>query len=303
MTAPPSPGIHLVHKPVGHTSFQLVQAFMEEVRLSGLRRDKLPVSHAGALDPFASGLVLLLAGQATRLMDLIHPAPKTYLATVAWGLETDNGDLLGQPVSRGDPSGLTEAQLDAALQRFTGWHDQVPPAFSNKRVGGERAYEKAHRGEEVVLPPSRVYLHSAELVRHELPGRSTLRLVTGGGYYVRSLARDLGRALGCFAHLQALAREQIGPWRDPGEGPRVALRGRALFPWCRSRSLSPRELAQLRNGEALEPGAIEAPEWPLPPGYPDPDAPIRGFAQDGLHALLREREGKLHAAPLLKAPL
>src|SRR4051812_42553770 len=101
------PGIYLVHKPIGQTSFSLVQAFMEEVRLEGIRRDKLPVCHGGALDPFAGGLLLLLAGQATRLMDLVHGAPKTYLADVAWGAETDNGDLLGKVIASGNPLSLS----------------------------------------------------------------------------------------------------------------------------------------------------------------------------------------------------
>src|SRR3954471_15535510 len=138
-----TPGIYLVHKPAGETSFSLVQRFMEEVRLAGPPRGKPAVCHGGALDPFAEGLVLLLAGQATRLMDLIHPVPKTYLATIAWGTETNNGDLLGEPVQRGDASALTAARIEAALPGFLGLRDQIPPVFSNKRVGGERAYEKA----------------------------------------------------------------------------------------------------------------------------------------------------------------
>ena len=148
-----TPGIHLVHKAVGETSFSLVQAFMEEIRAAGIRRDKLPVCHGGALDPFAEGLVLLLAGQATRLMDLLHPVPKTYSATIAWGAETDNGDLLGRVVARGEPQGLTADRLTGALAEFVGWREQVPPATSNKRIDGERAYRKAHRGERVELPP------------------------------------------------------------------------------------------------------------------------------------------------------
>src|SRR3954470_13734718 len=169
-----TPGIYLVHKPVGHSSFALVQAFMEEVRRAGIRRDRLPVCHGGALDPFAEGLVLLLAGQATRLMDLLHPIPKTYLAEITWGAETDNGDPLGRVVARGDPSRLTPQELDEALAPFIGWHDQVPPATSNKRVGGERAYRRAHRGESFEWPPSRVYLHEARWLEHRLPGSSTL---------------------------------------------------------------------------------------------------------------------------------
>src|SRR4051794_37648920 len=164
-----NPGIYLVHKPVGQTSFALVQAFMDDRRKAGIRPDKLPVCHGGALDPFAEGLVLLLAGDATRLMHLLHPIPKTYLATVRWGVETDNGDPRGRPTAEGDPSRLSPQALDAALKPFLGWRDQVPPATSNKRVGGERAYVRAHRGEHVELPPSRVYLHEARFLSHDLP--------------------------------------------------------------------------------------------------------------------------------------
>src|SRR2546430_9112790 len=131
-----TPGIYLLHKPVGQTSFALGQAFMEEVRASGLRRDKLPACHGGALDPFAEGLLLILAGQATRLMDLLHPVPKTYVAEIAWGSETDSGDFLGQMTKSSKSLTVTSAQLDAALQQFLGWHEQVPPATSNKREIG-----------------------------------------------------------------------------------------------------------------------------------------------------------------------
>jgi len=294
-------GIYLVHKPPGRTSFDLVRDFMEEVRLAGIRRDKLPVCHGGVLDPFAEGLVLLLAGQATRLMDLLHPVPKTYEATIAWGAETDNGDPLGQIVARGDPAALTAASIEAALPRFLGFQDQVPPSTSNKRIDGERAYVRAHRGEVFELPPSRVYLHEARFIAHDLPRSSTLRLVCGGGYYVRSLARDLGRVLSARAHLSALRRTAIGPWEDPAE--RVFLRGAALFPWCASREVSAAELAVLRSGEGIEPGDVRAPEWRLPDGFPDPRAPIRALQAGALHAMLREDGGLLRAAPWLRAPL
>src|SRR3954451_17581714 len=141
-----TPGIYLVHKPAGETSFSLVQRFMEEVRLAGLRRDKLPVCHGGALDPIAEGLVLLLAGQATRLMDLLHDVPKTYEAEIAWGAETDNGDPLVRVIATGDPASLTPQRLETTLRAFLGVRDQLRPAHSNKRVGGERGYPLAHRG-------------------------------------------------------------------------------------------------------------------------------------------------------------
>jgi tRNA pseudouridine55 synthase len=303
------PGIYLAHKAVGETSFSLVQRFMEQVRLSGLRRDKLPVCHGGTLDPFAEGLLLLLAGQATRLMELLHRVPKTYVAEIAWGAETDSGDLLGQMTKSSNPVALTEAQLEAALQEPVGWTSQVPPATSNKRVGGERAYRKAHRGEDVVLPPSRVYLHSARWLAHDLPRASTVELVTGGGYYVRSLARDLGRATGAFGHLTKLRRTAIGPWRDPGpaEGDGAtkleAIRGAQLFPWCASVEITDKELSRLRAGQGVGLRPATPPEWPLPPGFPDPDAPIRAMLGGFIVAMLRERDGALFGEPVLRGPL
>src|SRR5438270_3184935 len=124
----PRPGIYLLHKPVGATSFSLVQEFMDEVQRAGIRRDKLPVCHGGALDPSAEGLLPLLAGRATRLMEQLHPIPKEYEAEVAWGRETDNGDLHGAAVLEGDARGLTPGTLDEALARFIGWREQVPPS-------------------------------------------------------------------------------------------------------------------------------------------------------------------------------
>ncbi|MFL5371244.1 MAG: tRNA pseudouridine(55) synthase, partial [Myxococcales bacterium] len=111
------PGIHLLHKRPGETSFSLVRAFAEK---TGLR-----ACHGGALDPFAEGLLLLLAGPATRLFELLHPIPKTYEAEVAWGVETDNGDPLGPPVVTGDDSTLTQAQLDSAVSQQLARRDQV----------------------------------------------------------------------------------------------------------------------------------------------------------------------------------
>jgi tRNA pseudouridine55 synthase len=298
-----NPGIYLVHKPVGQTSFSLVRDLMEEVRAAGIRRDKLPICHGGAIDPFAEGLLLLLAGEATRLMDLLHAVPKTYVAEIAWGAETDNGDPLGRVVARADAGRLTPEALAQALAAFVGWQDQVPPATSNKRVAGERAYRKAHRGESFELPPSRVYLHEARWLGHRLPASSTLELVSGGGYYVRSLARDLGRATGALAHLAALRRTSVGPWRDPPAGERILVRGVDLFPWCASVLITPEEIDPLRSGRPIPRRAIEPPSWSLPRGYPDPRAPLRGIHEGKLVAMLREDVAGLVASPALRAPL
>ncbi len=283
------PGIHLLHKPAGPTSFSLVQPFLAEARG---RRPRIAVCHGGALDPFAEGLLPILVGRATRAFELLHSIPKEYEAEVSWGAETDNGDLLGAVVARGDASGLDPARLDGALAPFLGWDEQVPPATSNKRVGGERAYARAHRGELVQLPPVRVYLHEARWVWHDLPRASGLRLVVRGGYYVRSLARDLGRALGCRAHLTRLSRTAIGPWRDPGPGRRELVRGAQILPWSPKREINAEEARALRGG-AIPRGEVRPPDWAVPAGFPDPGAPVRALLDGELVALLRERDGML----------
>ena len=294
-------GIHLVHKPVGGTSFTIVKDFMRAAREAG--QGKLAIGHGGTLDPFADGLLLILAGQATRLMELMHPLPKTYEAVVAWGVETETCDPMGQVVSEGDASALAPGVLDAAIKRFLGWHDQVPPATSAKKIGGEAAYKKAHRGEEVALPPSRVYLHEAAWISHELPRQSTLRITCRGGFYVRSLARDLGRALGCGAHLAALHRTAIGPWADPGLDRNEVIRAEALIPWCRARRLDDDEARRLSMGQAIALGAFEPPAWALPAGFPDPAAPIRALHEGKLVALLKEADGGLRTFANLRGGL
>lgn len=248
---PLGPGLHLVHKPVGPTS---------RVVLDQWRPPGFAWCHGGALDPFAEGLLLMLGGDASKLFEYLHAVPKVYVADIAWGMETDNGDRLGRPVAKGDPRLATPAALQALLPAFLGWVDQVPPATSNKRVGGVRAYRRAHRGEVFELPPARVYLHAAEWVGHR-PGVSRLRLVCGGGYYVRALARDLGRAVGAQAHLVALHRTAIGPWTDPGRRV-VSVTGRGLLPWMESL-----EVKQVLQGQLLH-GTTRRPDWALPDGFP-----------------------------------
>ena len=283
------PGFHLVHKPRGETSFSRVRAAMERIAAAGLRQ---PVCHGGALDPFADGLLLLLVGQATRLAPFLPLTSKEYEATVEWGSETDNLDPTGTVVASGDPSVLTPRGLDETLAGFLGERDQVPPAHSNKRVGGVRAWQLARAGETVDLPPSRLFLHEARFLSHDLPRRSTLFLRTGSGYYVRSLARDLGLTLGCRAHLSALRRTAIGPYRCPPPGSEDIVKGRDLAPWLPSRALSAEEVEDLREGRPIPRGGIEAPEFRLD-GFPEPTEPVRAIAADRLVALLRPEGDQL----------
>jgi tRNA pseudouridine55 synthase len=186
--------------------------------------------------------------------------------------------------------GISEATLEAALAPFLGWTEQVPPATSAKKIDGEAAYKKAHRGEDVLMKPCRVFLLSARWLAHDLPRRSTLQLTCRGGYYVRSLARDLGRALGCGAHLSALRRTAIGPWDDPGEGQERLLTGAELLPWCPSRLLTDEEAEHLSHGRVIPVGDSVPATWAMPEGFPDPGAPLRALHGDRLVALLKPYE-------------
>lgn len=283
-------GIHLLHKPVGATSFAIVQQFRAQNPPPVGRREPR-ICHGGALDPFASGLLLLLVEPATRLFDYLHDVPKIYEAKIRWGIETDNDDPTGSIVAQHDASHLSTQKIESTGEQFLGWREQVPPATSNKRIDGERAYVRVHRGEEVSLPPTRVYLHEVQWLTHELPEFSTIRLVTRGGYYVRSFARDLGRALGCGAHLAELRRTAIGPYIDPLNDPPRACVGEDLLPWLPRRELNDSELGALRLGKLIPAGEIIAPAWPAPRGFPIAENLIRAFRGRAMHFLLhRENE-------------
>jgi len=298
-----TPGIHLAHKPVGPTSFSIVKGLLDATPRSTGGRRAPRLCHGGTLDPFASGLLLILVEPATKLFDYLHDVPKVYEATVRWGIETDNGDPLGRIVSEGDASGLTAERLDEALTAFTGWHEQVPHTTSAKRIGGERAYEKAHRGEDVVMPPARVYLHEARWLAHDLPRESRLRVAVRGGYYIRALARDLGRLLGCSAHLSQLHRASIGPWNDPGTGQLVTLHGRDIMPWLPCRLLGDNEVGELRQERPITLGDLLTPDWPLPTRFPEGRRLIRGFHLDRFSFLLEAREEQLHVLASLRPGL
>jgi tRNA pseudouridine55 synthase len=266
-------GVWLVNKPVGPTSFETLEALRPKFA-------PLKACHGGALDPFASGLLVVLAGRAVHVFHLLHELPKTYVATVAWGQETDNGDLNGKVIAEGDASKLTPAQLDEALKAQLGWQLQVPPKFSNKRVGKERAWRKAQAGEEFELPAEREYLHEATWL-----SLTELRLTCRGGYYVRSLARDLGRALGCRAHLKQLNREAIGPWRCPSGEPEHLPLLEALT-WLPRRTLSDDEVGRMRRKEKLELKNPERAAWHVPLEFPEPQKRVLGVHQNRPAALL-----------------
>ena len=196
-------GLLLVDKPAGVTSHDVVNAAR---RALGERR----VGHAGTLDPFATGLLVVLAGRATRLVPHVSGDPKVYTATVRFGTETDTEDLLGAVVRSADPP--SEAQVRAAAAQLVGELDQVPPAYSAKRVQGRRAYALARAGEAVELVPARVRVDGFEILawREGPPAECDVRITCGPGTYIRSLARDLGRLVHSAGHLSALRRVRSG---------------------------------------------------------------------------------------------
>lgn len=265
-------GLLLVDKPAGVTSHDVVLAAR---RSFGEKR----IGHAGTLDPFATGLLVLLFGRATRLLPHLDGVPKEYEAEIVFGRETDTDDVAGATVREAPPP--PDEAIRAAIPRLTGFLQQVPPAYSAKRVGGRRAYAAARAGEAVELEPASVEVYEWRDLRRD-GGTLHATIACGGGTYIRALARDLGRLTGSAAHLAALRRTRSGPFHV-----RDAV-----------------TLGQLRAGEAtLRPALDALPSLPrvmLP--ETDAERVLRGIAveqsagtNDTRAALVDERSGALIA--------
>jgi tRNA pseudouridine55 synthase len=198
-------GIAIVDKPSGWTSHDVVA---KARRLLGIRR----IGHAGTLDPDATGVLVLGVGRGTRLLRYIQDHPKGYEALIRFGIETSTLDASGEVTGTYDMSGLTDSQVQEAARGFVGEIDQVPPMVSAVKVGGRRLHELARAGIEVDRPPRRVRVTRFELMPSDEPLVWTATIECSSGTYVRSLAADLGRALGGGAHLRSLRRTYIGPF-------------------------------------------------------------------------------------------
>jgi tRNA pseudouridine55 synthase len=198
-------GVLVVDKPVGITSFDVVRRVRRAARV---RR----VGHGGTLDPLASGVLPICLGEATKLVQFLLDADKEYEVTVCLGVETDSYDATGAVTARRDASGVDEAAVRAALPAFTGRIRQVPPVYSALKHAGRPLYDYARAGEAVEAPPRFVTVYELELVRFDGPAAVALRVRCSKGTYVRSLAADLGRALGPGAHVVALRRTRSGPF-------------------------------------------------------------------------------------------
>lgn len=249
-----------VDKPEGPTSHDVVAIAR---RALGTRR----VGHTGTLDPFASGLLLLCVGHATRLAEYLTGMDKSYETTIRLGRSTDTHDLHGEPMGEAVPTDhLDAAGIGEALHSFVGPLSQVPPQFSAKKVDGEAMHRKARRGEHVDLPPVPVHVHRAELGSWEPPDAG-VTVSCSSGTYIRAIARDLGERLGCGAHLTTLRRTSVGDFSvnnavslDELED-EERLAGARIAPvdalrHLRSLELDTPEVERIRHGQRIR---VEAP--------------------------------------------
>jgi tRNA pseudouridine55 synthase len=252
-------GVLVCDKPAQMTSHDVVARVR---RLAGQRR----VGHGGTLDPPATGVLVLALGRATRLLPFLPTEPKRYLAEVAFGAETDTLDAAGTVTATAPADAVDEAAVRAALAGFLGPQEQVPPMVSAIKVAGERLYAKARRGEEVERAPRPIVIHELELLGFT-PGErplAAISVVCSGGTYVRSLAADLGRALGILAHLASLRRTAVGRFTEaeahtleelaePGRLEAAVLDPAAAMASTATRALTLAEAAALATGRTLDP--------------------------------------------------
>lgn len=271
MSDRPGDGLVVVDKPPGWTSHQVVGRVR---RLLGTRK----VGHAGTLDPMATGVLLVGVNRATRLLGHLAGHDKTYTATIRLGMSTVTDDAEGEPVDCRGAAGVGEEEVRAAIGAFTGTISQVPSAVSAIKVNGRRAYALVRAGEEVKLTPREVTVSRFEVTGVRAPARDGRRdgeaagaplldvdvvLDCSSGTYVRALARDLGRMLGCGGHLTALRRTRVGAFDLTlvgldeaglaGDGPPPLLGlaevARRAFPVV---EVGPEQAADVTHGRSLD---------------------------------------------------
>ena len=204
----------VLDKPVGITSTHAVS------RLKRIYNGK-KAGHAGTLDPLASGILPIAFGEATKTVPYVQDGEKAYRFTVLWGAETNTDDSDGEVVARSEMRPDRSA-IEAFIPRFIGTIEQKPPAFSAIKINGERAYDLAREGELVDIPARAVTIHDLKIVAIE-GDETVFETRCGKGTYVRAIARDLGRALGCYGHVTALRRTRVGPFLESDAVPLATL--------------------------------------------------------------------------------
>lgn len=194
----------LIDKQIGITSFQVISELKKILTMK--------VGHCGTLDPFASGLLLVAIGKATKLVEYAMAMKKDYTFTVQWGASTDTDDLTGQ-IQETSNHIPTKDEIEEKLGHFLGANPQIPPIFSAVKVNGRRAYDYARKGEDIILKPKTVLLEKFSMISHS-KDETTFNIVCGKGFYVRSLARDLAKSLNTLAHVKMLRRNPSGIFKN-----------------------------------------------------------------------------------------
>ena len=300
-------GLILVHKPEGPTSHDIVVRLR---RTLGIRR----IGHFGTLDPFASGLLLAGVGKATRLFPFFSASDKTYRGRIRLGIATDTYDRTGTVLSRMSPSSWPPVEdVRRAIDGLTGEILQSPPPFSAKKILGRPSYAYARRRLEVEPQPCRVKVH-AFLLKNYNPPDVDFEVACSAGTYIRSMARDLGTALGCGAHLADLVRTAVGPYRleealsletlaglaEEGRGGEALIPLDRLLPHLPRVVLSSEDLLRVKNGRPLAalPGSLVLLEAGRPPSNEPPAVRLIG-PEGNLVALARFGPGESSLFPFL----
>jgi tRNA pseudouridine55 synthase len=210
----------LIDKPVDWTSFDVVNKIRYLIkRHLGIK--KIKVGHAGTLDPLATGLVIVCTGKFTKKIDEYQGMTKEYIADVRFGATTPTYDMESEPDATFPYDHITEEALKKVIQdSFSGEIEQIPPVYSAIKIKGQKAYDLARRGEKVTMKPRQVTIHKIDITRFDLPD-VTLDVTCSKGTYIRSLAHDIGKALGSGAHLSGLRRTRIG---DFSAGDAISMR-------------------------------------------------------------------------------
>ncbi|HEX5937346.1 MAG TPA: tRNA pseudouridine(55) synthase TruB [Actinomycetota bacterium] len=270
MTAAGPEGLLLVDKPGGITSHDVVDVVRRRL---GTKK----VGHAGTLDPMATGLLLIGIGRATRLLRFFGDLPKTYEGTLRLGVETTTLDADGDVV-RESPVDADEVAVRAAMEALVGESLQRPPAHSALKVGGRKLYEAARAGEQLEAEPRPIRVDAFDLLSF-VPPDAAFRITCSSGTYVRVLAADVGEAVGCGAHLVALRRSAIGPFRAddavPPEGPGDPLPVQAAVGHLPRLDLEHEEAVAASHGRPLGPAGIAGPY-----GVFAPDGRLIGVWED-----------------------
>jgi tRNA pseudouridine55 synthase len=279
MTQLSADGILVLDKPAGISSMEVVRRIK---RASGTRR----VGHGGTLDPMATGVIPICLGRATRLMEYMLDSSKEYLGEVHLGISTDSYDAEGEITGRSDPSGVEREAIEDVLDSFLGQIEQVPPMFSALKRKGKRLYELARQGIEVEREPRSMTVHSIRLEDWNPPA-ATVHIECSRGFYMRSLAHDIGVQLGCGAHLKSLIRLRTGRFRiadavsietaqksfEEGSWPELLVGLDSVLGDLRAIIVGEREQTGIRNGRPVPLSEDDS--------APPSDEQFRAYSLDG----------------------